>query len=98
MLKHGEGEDLKDAILYIPDSGSILKSVTTKSIADIAAKTFGWNVEVAPILFSDVKVGFYVSAFPGRVLTGCPGTQIRRGSSSRNSGCHHACQQYQLSE
>ena len=76
MLKHGEGEDLKNATLYIPDSGSILKSVTTKSIADIAAKTFGWNVEVAPILFEDVKVRLYLSAFPYRGLTGCSGTQI----------------------
>jgi branched-chain amino acid aminotransferase len=56
MLSHGEGEDLKNATLYIPDSKSILKSVTTKSIADIAAKTFGWKVAVAPILFEDVKV------------------------------------------
>lgn len=59
MLAHGKSsvDKLEKATLYIPESGSILKSVTTKSIADIAAKTFGWNVEVAPIPFADVKVG-----------------------------------------
>ena len=50
-----EGDRLSNATLYVPESPSILKSVTTKSIAEIASKVFGWQVKIAPVPFADVK-------------------------------------------
>ncbi|GAA5828821.1 hypothetical protein JCM11251_005886 [Rhodosporidiobolus azoricus] len=42
--------------LVVPLSDSILKSVTTKSLVDIA-KSLGWNVEIRPIPFQEVTDG-----------------------------------------
>jgi len=52
-----EQQQLSSATLSVPESPSILKSVTTKSIAQIAEKTFGWTVKIAPVPFADVKAG-----------------------------------------
>jgi len=52
-----EAERLRKPTLYVPASDSILRSVTTKSIAQIADKSLGWNVEHAPVEFADVKAG-----------------------------------------
>jgi branched-chain amino acid aminotransferase len=52
-----EDEKLKNPTLYVPESPSILKSITAKSIADIASKMFGWEVKKAPVPFEGVKVG-----------------------------------------
>ena len=43
--------------LVVPDSPCKLQSVTAKSIVDIAAKTFGWDVQVRPVKFSEVIEG-----------------------------------------
>jgi branched-chain amino acid aminotransferase len=51
-----DAEKLKKPTLYIPESPSILKSITSKSIAQIAEKIFGWNVQIAPVPFDKVKV------------------------------------------
>lgn len=48
-------DKLKKPSLFVPASPSILKSVTAKSIAEIASKTFGWNVSIAPVPFANVK-------------------------------------------
>lgn len=42
--------------LVVPRSDSILKSVTTKSLVDIA-KSLGWNVELRPVPFQEVIDG-----------------------------------------
>lgn len=61
-------EKLKKPTLYVPESPSILKSITSKSIAQIADKIFGWNVKIAPVAFDSVKVR---SLFPlSFLLTG----------------------------
>lgn len=52
-----DAERLRKPTLVVPESPSILKSVTTKSIADIAANLLGWNVSVQPVPFQDVKSG-----------------------------------------
>lgn len=51
-----EADRLKKPTLYVPESPSILKSITSKSIAEIAGKIFGWEVKVAPVPFEKVKV------------------------------------------
>jgi branched-chain amino acid aminotransferase len=56
-------EKLKKPTLYVPESPSILKSITSKSIAQIAEKIFGWKVQIAPVAFDDVKVS-YTSNLP----------------------------------
>lgn len=45
--------------LVVPESPSILKSVTTKALKDIASKTFGWSVEERPVKFEEVKAGVF---------------------------------------
>lgn len=39
--------------LVVPESSSILKSVTTKSLVELS-KSFGWNVELRPVPWSEV--------------------------------------------
>lgn len=43
--------------LVVPESASILRSVTKLTIVDLAQKTFGWNVQVRKVLFQEVKDG-----------------------------------------
>lgn len=43
--------------LVVPESTSILKSVTTMSIIDIARKQFQWKVEQRVLSFGEVKSG-----------------------------------------
>jgi branched-chain amino acid aminotransferase len=45
--------------LVVPESISILRSVTKLSIVDIAEKTLGWNVEVRKVSFDEVKDGSF---------------------------------------
>lgn len=51
-----EEEKLQKSTLYVPESPSILKSVTAKSIAEIAAKILGWKVNIGPVAFKEVQV------------------------------------------
>lgn len=44
----------KKTTLIAPHSSSILKSVTTKSLVDIARKQFDWDVNVRPVPFEEV--------------------------------------------
>ncbi|KAF8472792.1 branched-chain-amino-acid aminotransferase [Kalaharituber pfeilii] len=41
--------------LIIPDSKSVIKSVTSDSTADIARKRLGWNVEVRKIHYKEIE-------------------------------------------
>ena len=41
--------------LVIPDSNSVIQSVTSKSAAEIAKNRLGWNVEVRPIHYSEIE-------------------------------------------
>lgn len=57
----GDDEDkLKSPTLTVPASPSILKSVTAKSIAEIA-RALGWKVDITGVPFETVKVGLYLS-------------------------------------
>lgn len=58
-LKYGPSGSKEDVTLVVPESPSILKSITTLSVIDIAAKTFGWRVELRPVPFSEVVAGQY---------------------------------------
>lgn len=48
--------------LVVPKSESILRSVTTKSLMDIA-KSFGWNIEHRPLKFQEVVDGTLEEVF-----------------------------------
>lgn len=45
--------------LVIPESMSILRSVTKLSIADIAKKVFGWKLEIRKVAFEELKSGAF---------------------------------------
>jgi branched-chain amino acid aminotransferase len=45
--------------LVVPESASILRSVTKLTIVDLAKKTLGWNVDVRKVLFEEVKAGAF---------------------------------------
>lgn len=54
-LRHdnGAGDDGGKTTLIVPESTSILKSVTTKSIIELA-RSFGWAVEVRPVPVGEI--------------------------------------------
>lgn len=56
-----DDDKLRKPILTVPESPSILKSVTAKSIAQIA-KHLGWGVSIQAVPFADVKVGLCTSS------------------------------------
>lgn len=93
LIKYANGQDtpeadrLKGVTLYVPESPSILKSVTTKSIAEIAKKAFGWNVVVGPVPFADVKAGqFDEVAAAGTAAVITPVSSISYTTSSASTG------------
>ncbi|GAA98309.1 uncharacterized protein L969DRAFT_93090 [Mixia osmundae IAM 14324] len=47
-----------DVTLHVPQSSSILRSVTTKSIVQLA-QSFGWTVDARPIAFQEVIDGAF---------------------------------------
>lgn len=49
-----EGKDEKTTTLVVPKSNSILESITTKSVIDVARERFGWNVEQRGVAFEEV--------------------------------------------
>ncbi|EPQ28701.1 uncharacterized protein PFL1_04004 [Pseudozyma flocculosa PF-1] len=50
IKRHGDA-----TTLVVPESTSILRSVTKISVVDIAKKLLGWNVELRPVAFQEVK-------------------------------------------
>lgn len=80
-LKYGPSGNKEDVTLVVPESPSILKSITTMSVIDLATKTFGWRVELRPVAFSEVaNGGFDEVAAAGTAAVrrcGCP-TDVQR--------------------
>lgn len=59
-----------ETTLVVPKSPSILRSVTTMAIKELAEKKFGWAVEERPVAFSEVKQGAYAEcAAVGRSMS-----------------------------
>uniref|UniRef100_A0A0K3CG41 FGENESH: predicted gene_6.325 protein n=1 Tax=Rhodotorula toruloides TaxID=5286 RepID=A0A0K3CG41_RHOTO len=83
--------------LVVPKSESILRSVTTKSLMDIA-KSFGWNIEHRPLKFQEVVDGTLEEVFacgtaaaitPVRSITyTAPGGELKKVSlgDGQNAG------------
>src|ERR1700694_5463630 len=44
----------------VPESSSILKSVTTKSLVELS-KSFGWTVEMRPVPWPEVSLGLSIA-------------------------------------
>ena len=53
--------------MVVPDSKSVIKSVTSESVCEIA-RSFGWKVEARPVSYSLVRIHRY-NAFCGEFLT-----------------------------
>ena len=66
-------------VFVIPESVSILKSVTTMSLIELS-KSFGWTVEIRPVPWEEVRVKLTLLSI---------GFQIRRGRCLWYSGCDH---------
>lgn len=58
-IKHDGSNSSSGITLVVPESASILRSVTKLTIVDLARKTLGWNVDVRKVLFEEVKAGVF---------------------------------------
>jgi branched-chain amino acid aminotransferase len=48
-------DDAGKMTFVVPESSSILKSVTTKSLIELS-KSFGWSVEMRPVPWPEVQI------------------------------------------
>lgn len=53
------GSTKSNVTLVVPESVSILRSVTKLSVVDIAQRVLGWNVEIRKVTFEEVKSGAF---------------------------------------
>ncbi len=59
-FRHPASAEFSPYIIFVQtNSPSILKSVTAKTILELADKTFGWKVEVRKVPFKEVKDGLF---------------------------------------
>ncbi|PWN39825.1 branched-chain amino acid aminotransferase II [Ceraceosorus guamensis] len=56
--------------LIVPESPSILRSVTKLSVVDIASKHLGWAVERRPVKFSELAQGSFAEFFAAGTAAG----------------------------
>lgn len=45
--------------LVVPESATILRSVTKLTIVDLARKTLGWDINVRKVMFEEIKAGAF---------------------------------------
>jgi branched-chain amino acid aminotransferase len=47
------------ATLVVPESATILRSVTKLTIVDLARRTLGWDIDVRKVMFEEIKAGAF---------------------------------------